>query len=118
MTSPGGDDLEETLRRALSAAANEVQPGADGLDKIRARIGNRPPRPWLVSVLSGVVDRVRYWTWRGHWAWPGSLPGLHALLGLRSRWSNFPRWSWNIRSLRIVTALAGVAVIAGVILGV
>ncbi len=116
MTSPEDDDLEEALRRALSAAADEVEPGTDGLDKIRARIGDRPPRPWLLSVLFGVVDRVRHWTWRGHWAWQDSLPRLGALRERRSRRSNFPRW--DIRWLRLVTALAGVAVLAGIALGV
>jgi hypothetical protein len=116
MTSPEDDDLEETLRRALSAAASEVEPGADGLDKIRARIGGRPPRPWLFSVLGGVVDRVRHWTWRGHWAWQGSLPRPGALRGRRSRRSNFPRW--DIRWLRLVTVVAGAAVIASITLGV
>ena len=66
MTSPGDDRLEGALRRALSDAGSAVEPGADGLDKIRARIGDRPPRPWLLSLLSGLVDRVRHWTWRGH----------------------------------------------------
>jgi hypothetical protein len=116
MTSPGDDDLEVALRRALSAAASEVEPGADGLDKIRARIGGRQPRPWLFSVLSGVVDRVRHWTWDGHWAWRDSPARLRAFWERRSRWSKFPRR--DIGWLRLVTALAGVALIAGVMLGV
>lgn len=116
MTSPEDDNLEERLRRALSEAAGEVEPGSDGLDQIRARIGDRRPRPWLFSVLSGVVDRVRNWTWRGHWAWPDSLPGLGALRKRRSRRNNFPRGA--TRWLRLVTVLAGVGVIAAVTLGV
>jgi len=59
MTSPEDNSLEEALRRALSNAASEVEPGTDGLDKIRARIGNRPSRPWLFSVLVGLVVRVK-----------------------------------------------------------
>jgi hypothetical protein len=116
MTSPEDDDLEQALRRALSGEADKVEPGADGLDKIRARIDGRPPRPWLVSVVFGVLDRVRNWTWHGHWAWQESLPRPGALWGRRSRRSNFPRW--DIKWLRLVTALAGVAVLAGVALGV
>jgi hypothetical protein len=124
MTSPEGDDgLEESLRRALSAAADEVEPGAGGLDKIRARIGGRPPRPWLLSVLSGVVDRVRNWTWHGHWAWKDSLPRPAPLWGGLRRWASFrrrrasfprPGTGW----LRLTAALAGVAVIAGITLSV
>jgi hypothetical protein len=116
MTSPEDDGLEEALRRALSDAASEVEPGGDGLEKIRARIGDRPPRPWLLSVLAGLVDRVRHWTWRGHWAWQDSLPGLGALRERRSRRSNFP--GPGIGWLRLVTVLAGVAVLTGIALGV
>ena len=75
MTSPEDDDLEQALRRALSAAADEIEPGPDGLEKIRARIGDRRPRPWLLSVVFGVLGRVRHWTWRGHWAWQVHGPG-------------------------------------------
>ena len=116
MTSPEDDGLEEALRRALSDAASEVEPGGDGLEKIRARIGDRPPRPWLLSVLVGLADRVRHWTWRGHWAWQDSLPGLGARRERRSRRSNFP--GWGIGWLRLVTVLAGVVVLAGIALGV
>lgn len=114
MTSPEGNGLEEALRRALSEAASGVEPGTDGLDKIRARIGDRPPRPWLLSVLLGVVDRVRNWTWRGHWAWPSELPRV-----TRFQWhrrGRFPRW--GIGGLRLVTVLAGIAVIAAITLGI
>jgi hypothetical protein len=116
MTSPEDDLLEERLRRALSAVAGEIEPGSDGLDQIRARIGDRAPRPWLFSVLSGVVGRVRNWTWHGHWAWQDSLPGLGALRDWRPRRGSFPRW--DISWLRLVTVLAGVGIIAGVTLGV
>ncbi len=116
MTSPEDDGLEESLRRALSEAAGEVEPGGDGLDKIHARIGSRPPRHWLLSVILGVVERVRYWTWRGHWAWPTSLPKIPGLRGTRSRRSNFPGWGFG--SLRLAVVLAGIAVIASVTLGI
>ncbi|HEY1820851.1 MAG TPA: hypothetical protein VGG83_13060 [Trebonia sp.] len=116
MTSPEDDGLEEALRRALSAAADGVEPDIDGLDKIRQRIDNRPPRPWLLSVLFGVVDRVQNWTWRGHWAWTARLPKLPVLRGPRSRRDNFPRWGFG--SLRFAVVLSGIAVIALVTLGV
>ena len=116
MTSPEDEDPEESLRRALSEAVSGVEPGADGLDKIRARIGNRPPRPWPLSVLFGLIDRVRNWTWHGHWAWQESLPRPRAFWRPRSRRSNFP--GWGTGGLRLVTVLAGIAVIAGISLGV
>jgi hypothetical protein len=116
MTSPEDDGLEEELRRALSEAADAVEPGSDGLDKIRDRIGNRPPRPWLLSVLFGVVERVRYWTWRGHWAWTARLPKLPGRWEQRSRRSKFPRW--GIGSLRLGVVLGGITVIAVIMLGV
>ena len=116
MTSPEDDGVEEALRRALSEAADAVEPGTDGLDKIRDRIGDRQPRPWPLSVLFGVVERVRYWTWRGHWAWTCRLPKLPGPREWRSRWGNFPRW--GIGSLRLGVVLAGITVIAVIMLGV
>src|ERR1700730_5562012 len=68
MTAPD-HDLEETLRRALSAAAGQVEPGDGGLDRIRARTSGATPRPWLLSLLMEVILRARHWVWRGHWAW-------------------------------------------------
>lgn len=116
MTSPEDDDLEEALRRALSEAASEVKPGTDGLDKIRARIAERPPRPWLLSVLFGAADRVRNWTWRGHWARPRWLTRLAEVRWPRLRQGSFPRWGgW---SFRLAAVFAAVAVIASVTLGV
>jgi hypothetical protein len=117
MTSPGDDEgLEDELRRALSEAASGVEPNADGLDKIRARIAGRPPRPRLTSVLFGIVERVRNWTWRGHWAWPDRLSRL-----VEDRWPRLRRGSFPRRgtgSLRLAAVFAAVAVIASVTLGV
>lgn len=111
MTSPEDDDqLEEALRKALSEAASEVNPGSDGLDKIRARIAGRPPRPWLLSVLSGAVERVRNWTWRGHWTWPDWRSRLAEARWSHLRRGRFPRS--GIGPLRLAAVLAGVTVIA------
>src|ERR1700756_536631 len=99
MTSPEDDGLEEELRRALSEAADAVETGTDGLDKIRDRIGSPPPRPPALRGLLGAVERVRYWTWRGHWAWTARLPELPEPREWRSRRSNFPRW--GLGSLRL-----------------
>jgi hypothetical protein len=41
MTTDPHDELGEILRRALNAEADEVIPGADGLEKIRTRIDER-----------------------------------------------------------------------------
>jgi hypothetical protein len=41
-----GHDLAELLRHALHAAAEQVEPGADGLTRIRARILAGSGIPW------------------------------------------------------------------------
>src|SRR5579863_5073088 len=112
-SSEDDDDLEDRLRRALSEAAGGVEPGSDGLDKIRSRIAGRPPRPWLVSVSFGVAERVRNWTWRGHWAWPDRLSrAVDAWL----RRGRFPGWSTG--SLRLAAVLAAIAVLASLTMSV
>ena len=116
MTSPEDENLEEALRRSLAEAASEVEPGANGLDKIRERVAGRPPRPWLISVLIGLVDRARHWTWRGHWAWRDPLRSVRVRRWCRSRRSNFHRR--GIGWLPLVTAIAGVAVLAGIVFGI
>jgi hypothetical protein len=84
MTTPD-NGMEEVLRRALTEAVSQVEPGSDALERIRARIGQRPPRPWLVSFAADVLSRARHWTWRGHWAWqlslawPATIPAPSAL---------------------------------------
>jgi hypothetical protein len=92
------DGLDGALRRALSNAVSGIEPGTGGLGNIRARIGRHPPSPWLLSVLSGAAERVRFWTWRGHWAWPG-LPYARAHLPLRSGQARYRRDAhpWNAR---------------------
>jgi hypothetical protein len=53
-------DNEEPLRRLLHEAADSVQPGADGLERIRARLTR--PRPavvaWATAVASVAVRRA------------------------------------------------------------
>lgn len=84
MTAPD-NGMEEALRRALTEAVSQVETGPEALERIRTRIGRRPPRPWLVSVIADVLHRVRNWTWRGHWAWqlswawPATVPAPSAL---------------------------------------
>src|ERR1700727_3697592 len=87
MTTPE-DGMEQALRRGLAEAVARIEPDADGLGRIRARIGDRPPRPWLLAVGADTLGAARHWVWRGHWswhwswAWPAALPasagrGLH-----------------------------------------
>ena len=117
----GGHDLTRGRRPGRGAAAGpvrrgrRVEPGADGLDKIRARIGGRPPQPWLLSVLRR--PSIGSGTGPGTGTGPGRThcPGPVALRApITAR--NFP--GWDIKWLRLVTVLAGVAVIAGIALGV
>ena len=66
-------DHEERLRSALRAAADSIEPAADGLGRIRARL--TPPRPviaaWMVSWTEPVMLRLRL-----------AVPWLRLRLGL------------------------------------
>jgi len=59
---------EAALRRALHAAAEQVEPGDDGLEKIRARVSHRRPMPlpvaWVDIALTRLALRVPdgFWT--------------------------------------------------------
>ena len=51
-------EYDEVLRRALHSAADLVEPSADGLERIRARLTR--PRPTLVAwVIVGYAEAVR-----------------------------------------------------------
>src|ERR1700685_3935271 len=79
-------DYEEALRRALHAAADSIEPSADGLERIRERL-NRP-------MLS--FEAASAWS-AGTAAWPrrrappldgagrGRLPGRRRPLSTRAR---------------------------------
>lgn len=114
MTMPN-EDLETALRRDLSAAVGSVEPGNEALERIRARTKRRPPQPWLLSVLSGALERARYWVWRGHWAWPESLPRPRVMTWPGAKWAARDRWTAG-NWLRPVAVLAGVAFIATITL--
>ena len=51
-----GRDLAERLRYALHAAADQIEPGADGLTPIRARILAGSGIPWPQALAIS-----RYW---------------------------------------------------------
>ncbi len=52
-------ELEDVLRRALRMAADSVEPGADGLDRIRSRISaqRQMPSGWNMVELAGRAGR-------------------------------------------------------------
>lgn len=108
-------DLEQALRRALSAAVGGVEPGADGLERIRARTGRHPPQPWLLSIGSAAIERARGWFLRGRLAWPAPrLSPRHA----RPRPPTAPRLGSAIVAganwVRPVAVLSGIAFIAAI----
>src|SRR5712691_3527318 len=92
MTAPE-DDLAEALRQALSAAAEQVEPGTEGLARIRAKTSARTPRPWLVSVATDAVRMARHWAWRGHWAWQDPGYWVWAARPENFRLATWQRWA-------------------------
>ena len=66
-TPPPGQDFGDFLRHALRAAADQVEPHADGLERIRARVQSTPARAShaaavLVHAASGfLADTVQRW---------------------------------------------------------
>jgi hypothetical protein len=58
-----GLDLEEILRRELHAAAESIEPGADGLNLIRARLSVPRPLPvaWLMVGWTSVLQPTLLW---------------------------------------------------------
>ena len=62
---PQGQDFADFLRRSLHAAADHVEPNAEGLERIRARVRSGPAhasRVALGSASSGfLADAVRRW---------------------------------------------------------
>ena len=60
-----GQDFADFLRRELHAAADQVEPGSDGLERIRDKIRSRPAHAsqpnWILGVwlgVSGVAARL------------------------------------------------------------
>jgi hypothetical protein len=120
-------DHEERLRTALRAAADSVEPAADGLGRIRARL--RPPRPviaaWMVSGTEPAMLRLRLAvTWLrlrlglahgrtgpvAGWAWPALGRITAAFTGIMpARGEPRTRAAW----LRPAGALAAFVVIIG-----
>jgi hypothetical protein len=49
-------EREQALRRALFSAAESIEPAADGLDRIRARLGT--PRPTLIAWIEGAWSEL------------------------------------------------------------
>jgi hypothetical protein len=112
--SPGRDDFEVFLRRALHAAVDPVEPADDGLDRIRARLTGL--RPLLLTWPAAVCARV------GRWALGGLSTVLTWLRPVRGTAPRRPRAvlpgmpgrRWAHAHTAISAALAMAAVIAAV----
>jgi hypothetical protein len=105
-------DFDEFLRHVLREHADAVEPGDDGLERIRARLTRPRPAPlvWVMAVCSGAWRRVQG-TALSAPAWLRTLAdGTSARLrppgGGRPR-----RW----RSPAVLAACAAIAVVAGVL---
>src|ERR1700729_1217446 len=61
---------EAALRRALHAAAEQVDPGGDGLDRIRDRVRHRRPMPMPIAWVDIALTRLSLRVPDGFWvAW-------------------------------------------------
>jgi hypothetical protein len=58
---------EAALRRALMAAAEQVDPAGDGLDKIRARVRHRRPMPLPLAWVDIMLTRLSLGVPDGFW---------------------------------------------------
>jgi hypothetical protein len=58
---------EAALRRALHAAAEQVEPGGDGLDKIRQRVRHRRPMPMAIAWVDIALTRLSLGVPDGFW---------------------------------------------------
>jgi hypothetical protein len=92
MTSPERD-YDDILRRALRAAAESVEPAADGLDRIRGRLSAPRVSPFalfteLLAWLSPLVFRIR----SGAAGAGGTLRDLLAKLQMPARLGQAPDW--------------------------
>lgn len=59
---------EAALRRALHAAAEQVDPGGDGLDRIRERVRHRRPMPLPIAWVDIALTRLSLRVPDGFWA--------------------------------------------------
>jgi hypothetical protein len=111
-----GDDFADFLRRELHAAADQVEPGADGLERIRDKIRSRPAhaRPrgalgaWLAiwRFLAGLARRLV----PGHTGRPASQRSAP------QRQASRPRRDWREAMLRPAFALGAAVFAIGVVL--
>lgn len=58
---------EAALRRALHAAAEQVEPGGDGLDQIRQRVRHRRPMPMAIAWVDIALTRLSLGVPDGCW---------------------------------------------------
>ena len=86
-TPPPGHDFGEFLRHALHAAADQVEPRPDGLERIRARVKSGPAyaskHSGATAAAGGfLADMVRRWNTRR-----GGSPGARFASARRGAWS-------------------------------
>lgn len=102
---PRQRDLEEVLRRALRTAADSVEPGADGLERIRSRISARHsvPSGWSMAELAGSAATASSVMRNLLPVSTAARAFLHAVV---ARFQPDPEWIGWYRWLRPAAALA------------
>lgn len=112
-TPPQGQDFADFLRRSLHAAADHVEPNAEGLERIRARVRSGHARASRVAFGPAnpgfLADAVRRWNAirGGH----GPVPGHGAGRGHARRARD-----WREALIRPAIALACAVFAAGAVL--
>ena len=112
-----GQDFADFLRRELHAAADQVEPGSDGLERIRDKIRSRPAHAsqpnWILGVWLGVsgvaarlIRRLGFRVRRG-----GPRPGPQRREPRRPR-------DWREAMLRPAFAVGAAVFAVGVVLSV
>ena len=122
--SPQGQDFAEFLRHALHAAADQVEPRQDGLERIRARVragtsftSESAEAPASGSGLAGWIRRHRARS--GGIAAPGALAhpaSAHGRHGRSKNGQTRPSLDWRQRMIRPAVAVACAVFAAGVAL--
>lgn len=118
---------EEALRRALHAAADSLDPAADGLTRIRARLS--PPRPlglaWVIALWAALAGFATLrlepaFGWLGERVRPalGALRTWFSGTGARHRrhrvWRHRRHRAWWQQPLVAIAAVVVIAAAAGI----
>jgi hypothetical protein len=104
-------DYDDVLRRALSAAAESVEPAADGLERIRGRVSGRHVSPFML--LSELVEywfrQLPQWLESGAGGARSALRRLGARTGPAARRSQPAPTGWRARLRPAFTRLGPAA---------